>query len=153
MVFVPKCKGAITSDRLLFCPCFGCSSRLTDQPRNILNQYEASLIVRSLFCCAAQGQYVEAWNCYTDRFVTFLGECIMFSTITAKTFRIWRVFKNPRLQRTIYKPWQVKAIFIAYPTLALVLFTANLLSGLLSDEPPTIDVCHGLETGLVLAVP
>ena len=89
-----------------------------------------------------QGTYVQSWNCYTDRWVTFLGVCIMFSTITAKTFRIWRVFKNPRLQRTIYKPWQVYAIFAAYIGLGLTFLVLYLLFGLLGDETALVEVWH-----------
>jgi hypothetical protein len=46
-----------------------------------------------------QGAYRDSLACTTHRWIAFLGETIMFAAIIAKTYRLWKIFHNPSLQR------------------------------------------------------
>jgi hypothetical protein len=46
-----------------------------------------------------QQLYLKPLSCVTHRYLAFIGESIMFGAIMAKTLRLWRIFRNPTLQR------------------------------------------------------
>jgi hypothetical protein len=48
---------------------------------------------------ALQQLYLKPLSCVTHRYLAFIGESIMFGAIMAKTLRLWRIFRNPTLQR------------------------------------------------------